>query len=287
MSISRNKNYILATLSIVLLFACGPSPEKIAEQERLTEEARILELKRRSDLAIVTCNLMGESRDADAAIRIKEINSARERLGEDFYIGTDAGIRESFVYGLCKELVLNDPDYTVALKEEKEKARIAREELFERLETQAKEEKEKARIDRERKAEEERIAKEKKAEEERIAKEKKAEEERIRKEKEAEYPRPIFRVIPQYPRRAQENRVEGYVIVEYTVSESGNVKDPNVIEGKCKSANDKENEFKDCSMFNSTALKAILKMNYVPAVRDGKRVAVENMKYRFNWELDE
>lgn len=276
MSISRNKNYILATLSIVLLFACGPSPEKIAEQERLTEEARILELKRRSDLAIVTCNLMGESRDADAAIRIKEINSARERLGEDFYIGTDAGIRESLVYGLCKELVLNDPDYTVVLKEEKEKARIAREELFERLETQAKEEKEKARIDRERKAEEERIAKEKKAEEE-----------RIRKEKEAEYPRPIFRVIPLYPRRAQENRVEGYVIVEYTVSESGNVKDPNVIEGKCKSANDKENEFKDCSMFNSTALKAILKMNYVPAVRDGKRVAVENMKYRFNWELDE
>ena len=276
MSISRNKNYILATLSIVLLFACGPSPEKIAEQERLTEEARILELKRRSDLAIVTCNLMGESRDADAAIRIKEINSARERLGEDFYIGTDAGIRESLVYGLCKELVLNDPDYTVVLKEEKEKARIAREELFERLETQAKEEKEKARIDRERKAEEERIAKEKKAEEE-----------RIRKEKEAEYPRPIFRVIPLYPRRAQENRVEGYVIVEYTVSESGNVKDPNVIEGKCKSANDKENEFKDCSTFNSTALKAILKMNYVPAVRDGKRVAVENMKYRFNWELDE
>ena len=276
MSISRNKNYILATLSIVLLFACGPSPEKIAEQERLTEEARILELKRRSDLAIVTCNLMGESRDADAAIRIKEINSARERLGEDFYIGTDAGIRESFVYGLCKELVLNDPDYTLVLKKEKEKARIAREELFERLETQAKEEKEKARIDRERKAEEERIAKEKKAEEE-----------RIRKEKEAEYPRPMFRVIPLYPRRAQENRVEGYVIVEYTVSESGNVKDPNVIEGKCKSANDKENEFKDCSMFNSTALKAILKMKYGPAVRDGKRVAVENMKYRFNWELDE
>ena len=276
MSISRNKNYILATLSIVLLFACGPSPEKIAEQERLVEEARVLELKRRSDLAIVTCNLMGESKDADAAIRIKEINSARERLGEDFYIGTDVGIRESFLYGLCKELVLNDPDYKEAIKEEKEKVRIAKEERYEMLMIQAKEEKEKARIDRERKAEEERIAKEKKAEEE-----------RIRKEKEAEYPRPIFRVIPQYPRRAQENRVEGYVIVEYTVSESGNVKDPNVIEGKCKSTNDKENEFKDCSMFNSKALKAILKMNYVPAVRDGKRVAVENMKYRFNWELDE
>ena len=272
MSISRNKNYILATLSIVLLFACGPSPEKIAEQERLTEEARILELKRRSDLAIVTCNLMGESKDADAAIRIKEINSARERLGEDFYIGTDVGIRESFLYGLCKELVLNDPDYKEAIKEEKEKVRIAKEERYEMLMIQAKE-KEKVRI-----------AKEKKAEEERIAK---AEEERIRKEKEAEYPMPWFKITPIYPWRAKEKGVEGYVIVEYTVSESGNVKDPNVIEGKCISADDRENEFKDCSMFDSNALKAVLKIKYRPAVRDGKVVAVENMKHTFYWKLDE
>ena len=272
-----------ASLLILFLFACGPSPEKIAEQERLVEEARVLELKRRSDLAIVTCNLMGESKDADAAIRIKEINSARERLGEDFYIGTDVGIRESFVYGLCKELVLNDPDYKEAIKEEKEKVRIAKEERYEMLMIQAKE-KEKVRIARERKAEEERIARVKKAEETRIAK---AEEERIRKEKEAEYPMPIFKVTPMYPRRAQEKGVEGYVIVEYTVSESGNVKDPNVIEGKCISADDRENEFKDCSMFDSNALKAILKKKYRPAVRDGKVVAVENMKYRFNWKLDE
>ena len=272
-----------ASLLILFLFACGPSPEKIAEQERLVEEARVLELKRRSDLAIVTCNLMGESKDADAAIRIKEINSARERLGEDFYIGTDVGIRESFFYGLCKELVLNDPDYKEAIKEEKEKVRIAKEERYEMLIIQAKE-KEKVRIARERKAEEDRIAKEKKAEEERIAK---AEEERIRKEKEAEYPMPIFKITPIYPWRAKEKGVEGYVIVEYTVSESGNVKDPNVIEGKCISADDRENEFKDCSMFDSNALKAVLKIKYRPAVRDGKVVAVENMKHTFYWKLDE
>jgi TonB family protein len=261
-----------ASLLILFLFACGPSPEKIAEQERLVEEARVLELKRRSDLAIVTCNLMGESKDADAAIRIKEINSARERLGEDFYIGTDVGIRESFLYGLCKELVLNDPDYKEAIKEEKEKVRIAKEERYEMLMIQAKE-KEKVRI-----------AKEKKAEEERIAK---AEEERIRKEKEAEYPMPWFKITPIYPWRAKEKGVEGYVIVEYTVSESGNVKDPNVIEGKCISADDRENEFKDCSMFDSNALKAVLKIKYRPAVRDGKVVAVENMKHTFYWKLDE
>jgi TonB family protein len=265
-----------ASLLILFLFACGPSPEKIAEQE-----------KRRSDLATVTCNLMGESKDADAAIRIKEINSARERLGEDFYIGTDFGIRESFLYGLCKELVLNDPDYKEAIKEEKEKVRIAREERYERLRIQAKEE----RIRKEKEAEE--AIKEEK-EKARIAREERYErlmiqtkEERIRKEKEAGYPRPIFKVIPLYPRRALENGVEGYVIVEYTVSKSGNVKDPNVIEGKCISADERENEFKDCSIFDSSALKAILKMKYAPTVRDGKRVAVKNMKHRLNWNIDE
>jgi protein TonB len=81
--------------------------------------------------------------------------------------------------------------------------------------------------------------------------------------------------------------VEGYVIVEYTVSKSGNVKDPNVIEGKCISADERENEFKDCSIFDSSALKAILKMKYAPTVRDGKRVAVKNMKHRLNWNIDE
>ena len=164
MSMYKNKNLILSTLSILLLSACGPSQEEIAEQERLAEEAKVAELKRRSDLATVTCNFMGESRNMDAAMRIKEINSARERLGEDLYLGIDAGIKESFEYGLCRELVLNDPDYNSKLL-------AIMEAIAERERLRAEEE----RI----RAEEARIAREKKAEEERIAREKKAEEERI------------------------------------------------------------------------------------------------------------
>jgi hypothetical protein len=163
MNIYKNKNLILTTLSISLLFACGPSPEEIAEQERLVEEAKAAELKRRSDLATVTCNFMGESRNMDAAMRIKEINSARERLGEDLYLGTDAGIKQSFEYGLCNELVLNDPEYNAKL--------ISIMELVAEQERQANE---KARIAREKAAEEARIAREKREEEERIAAEKKA-----------------------------------------------------------------------------------------------------------------
>ena len=135
MNLYKNKNLILSTLSILLLFACGPSPEEIAEQERLAEEAKVAELKRRSDLATVTCNFMAESRNMDAAMRIKEINSARERLGENLYLGTDAGIKESFEYGLCRELVLNDPDYNsklLAIMEavaERERLRIEEERI--------------------------------------------------------------------------------------------------------------------------------------------------------------
>ena len=47
----------------------------------------------------------------DSAIRVKEMNNAREKIGEDRFLGRDNDIKESIQYGLCEELVLNDPDY--------------------------------------------------------------------------------------------------------------------------------------------------------------------------------
>ena len=48
----NSKKLITIFLSTVLLFGCGPSPEEIAkqekEQERLAEEARLLEQKKQS-----------------------------------------------------------------------------------------------------------------------------------------------------------------------------------------------------------------------------------------------
>ena len=139
---------------------------------------------------------MAESRNMDAAMRIKEINAAREKIKAEPYLLGDKEIIESFEYGLCTNLVLNDPEYQnilfelkelerVAKEEAAEEARIVREKLAEiaRLERIAKEEAaEEARIVREKLAEKARIAREKKAEEERIAREKKAEEERIVKQ---------------------------------------------------------------------------------------------------------
>ena len=272
MSIYKNKNLILLTLSILLLSACGPSQEEIAEQERLAEEAKVAELKQRSDLATVTCNFMAESRNMDAAMRIKEINSARERLGEDFYLGTDAGIKESLEYGLCRELVLNDPDYNSKLletitvvKEAEEIARIASEKLAEEIA---------------------RLAKEKKAEEERIARVKKAEEERMKKEKELEIAkRLIEEVTPVYPRRAKERGTQGYSLVKFTITEIGTVEDVIVVEGYCGDPTNPETVFRPCSMFNSSSSRAALKLKYKTKVVNGKAVSTEDVLHRFTFVM--
>ena len=89
-------------LTAILLTACGPST------------------KEKEEIAIITCNIMGESRNMDGAVRIREVNAAREKIGGDAYLGSDDAIKESFKYGLCEELVLND-DYEMKL----EPARVA------------------------------------------------------------------------------------------------------------------------------------------------------------------
>ena len=81
----------LLGITLIVLSSCGMSD---AEKE---------------EIAIITCNIMGESRNMDGALRIKEINAAREKIGEDKFLDTDDVITGASRYGLCKELVLNDP----------------------------------------------------------------------------------------------------------------------------------------------------------------------------------
>ena len=98
---------------------------------------------------------------------------------------------------------------------------------------------------------------------------------------------PLFKVQPVYPRRAQERGTEGYVIVAFTITESGTISDPFVIEGKCRSVNNRDGEYSDCTMFNSATLRAAAKLKYKPTVRDGKPVSVEDVPHKFTFELDE
>ncbi len=83
-------NRILIILSLVLLAACGPSQ---GEKEAV---------------AAVTCSIIGETRNMDAAIRVREMNDARVKVGGEPFLGGDDAIKESLVWGLCQKLVLNE-----------------------------------------------------------------------------------------------------------------------------------------------------------------------------------
>ncbi len=98
---------------------------------------------------------------------------------------------------------------------------------------------------------------------------------------------PLFKVQPVYPRRAQERGTEGFVIVAFTITESGTITDPYVIEGKCRSVTNRAGDFNDCTMFNSATLRAALKLKYKPTVRDGRPVAVNDVPHKFTFELEE
>ena len=98
---------------------------------------------------------------------------------------------------------------------------------------------------------------------------------------------PLFKVQPVYPRRAQERGMEGYVIVAFTITESGTIEEPYVIEGKCRNAKNRDGAYNDCSMFNSATLRAAKKLKYKPTVRDGRAVAVEDVPHKFTYEIEE
>ena len=160
---------ILFVLSLFVLASCGPSAEEKRqvemEQQRIEQEAsKNLAQEKAVRIAAVTCSIMGETRNMDAAVRVEKMNDAREKIGGEPFLRGDSAIQEAFEWGLCLRLVLNE-NYDETLQPLKDAKR------------------ERERIAAEKRAEEQRIAAEKRAEEQRIAAEKRAEEQRIAAEK--------------------------------------------------------------------------------------------------------
>jgi len=85
---------------------------------------------------------------------------------------------------------------------------------------------------------------------------------------------PIVKVAPIYPRRAQSRGIEGYAIVEFTVTSNGSVRDPMVIEAKPE------------GVFDRAAMDAALKFKYKPRVVDGVAMAVSGVRNKISFEID-
>lgn len=87
---------------------------------------------------------------------------------------------------------------------------------------------------------------------------------------------PIVKVAPIYPNRALTRGIEGYCVVQYTVTKQGTVKDPVVVEDQCTS-----------SLFYSASLNAALKFKYKPRIMDGEAVEVPGVQNKFTYEITE
>jgi len=88
---------------------------------------------------------------------------------------------------------------------------------------------------------------------------------------------PLVRVQPQYPRRAAERGVEGYVIVELTVAADGTVPPDSIV----------VLEAEPKGYFERAAKKAAQKFKYKPKVVNGVGQQVTGVMYRFTFDLED
>ncbi len=86
---------------------------------------------------------------------------------------------------------------------------------------------------------------------------------------------PLVRIQPQYPRRAAERGIEGYVIVQLTVTPQGTTENIKVLEADPP------------GYFERAAMQAAAKFKYKPKVVNGQPVKVEGVLYRFTFELED
>ncbi len=87
---------------------------------------------------------------------------------------------------------------------------------------------------------------------------------------------PIVKVAPIYPQRALSRGIEGYCVVQYTVTRQGTIRDPVIVESMCTS-----------SLFQRASLQAALKFKYKPRVIDGQAVEVRGVQNKFTYEIVE
>ena len=86
---------------------------------------------------------------------------------------------------------------------------------------------------------------------------------------------PLVRVPPQYPERAAQQGKEGRVLVEFTITKSGSVKDAKVVAAEPP------------GIFDSAAVKSVLQWKYNPKVENGKPVEQRGMRTSVVFKLDQ
>ncbi|MBW3698118.1 energy transducer TonB [Vibrio sp. T187] len=84
---------------------------------------------------------------------------------------------------------------------------------------------------------------------------------------------PLYRVEPRYPAKALKRGAEGYVVMQFTIDETGRPVDVEVLEANPR------------RMFEREAVRALKKWKYQPKVIDGKSIAQLNQTVRLEFKL--
>ncbi len=87
---------------------------------------------------------------------------------------------------------------------------------------------------------------------------------------------PLVRIPADYPLSALSREIEGWVLVRFTVTETGSVADPEILRSEPP------------GVFDRAAKRAVLKWKYQPQIVDGKPAPVVTYtRLRFEMEKDE
>ena len=86
---------------------------------------------------------------------------------------------------------------------------------------------------------------------------------------------PLVRINPDYPPRALSRGLEGWVQVQFTITATGTVKDPIVVDSMPK------------NIFDDAALKAIARWRYNPKIENGVAVERVGVQTRIVFQLEE
>ena len=85
---------------------------------------------------------------------------------------------------------------------------------------------------------------------------------------------PLVRIEPDYPMQARQRGLEGWVVLEFTISTAGTVKDVEVVASE------------PGTIFDRAAVQAVRKWKYNPKVLDGKPVERPGVKVRLDFEME-
>ena len=85
---------------------------------------------------------------------------------------------------------------------------------------------------------------------------------------------PLIRTTPNYPSRALQRGLEGFVELSFTVDKFGSVVDPVVINAV------------PAGVFDRAALQAISRWKYSPAMNNGQAVETYDVRHRIVFQMD-